>query len=318
MYILITGSSGEIGTNLALTLQTLGHTVQGIDKRENTWTENIPTTIINLSERFSRFGNGFDDYVIQKPDVVVHLAANAKVHELVVDPSRALDNIIDCFNVLEYCRINNLPIIFSSSREVYGDVHRFIEGKTATNEAKADFVYTESPYSASKIAGEALIHSYARCYGLPYLIFRFSNVYGRFDNDIDRMERVIPLFIKKIHAGEPITIFGKEKTLDFTYVDDTVQGLVKGIEHLHAGTVMNKTYNLAYGTGHTLAEMAQFIAEELGTTTEPTFMPLRPGEISYYVADISAARADLGYEPTTTLRTGITKTIAWWREHGDL
>ena len=84
-------------------------------------------------------------------DVVVHLAAHAKVHQLVREPARALENMTMTFNVLEYCRQTQTPIIFSSSREVYGDVHRF-----QTEEASADFAYAESPYSASKIAGEAL------------------------------------------------------------------------------------------------------------------------------------------------------------------
>src|SRR4029434_11025973 len=104
--------------------------------------------------------------------------------------------------VREFCRQQKLPIVFSSSREVYGDVHRF-----STQEGQADFAFTESTYSASKIAGEALIYSYARCYELPYLVFRFSNVYGRFDNDLERMERVVPLFIRKISRREPITIY---------------------------------------------------------------------------------------------------------------
>ena len=105
----------------------------------------------------------------------------------------------------------NGAIIFASSREVYGDIRRFNTNGEITDEKKADFKFTESPYSASKIAGEALIYSYAKCYNLPYLVFRFSNVYGRFDNDLERMERVTPLFIKKINNEEKITIYGKNK-----------------------------------------------------------------------------------------------------------
>ena len=70
------------------------------------------------------------------------------------------------------------------------------------------------PYSASKIAGEAFIYSYAECYGLPYLVFRFSNVYGRYDCDIERLERVIPLFIRRIAEGQPIVVYGREKVLE--------------------------------------------------------------------------------------------------------
>jgi nucleoside-diphosphate-sugar epimerase len=221
MRILITGSSGQIGTNLGLYLREQGHFVFGVDKRPNSWTDAIPTQLQDLSIPARRFEKGIGD--VDYPadlDAVVHFAAHAKVHELVEQPGRALENITITFNVLEFCRRHNLPLIFSSSREVYGDIHRYI-----TEESYADFAFTESPYSASKISGEALIYSYAQCYGLRYLVFRFSNVYGRYDNDLARMERVIPLFIHKIKNGEPITVYGEDKVLDFTYIDDCVQGL---------------------------------------------------------------------------------------------
>ncbi|HIF09411.1 MAG TPA: SDR family oxidoreductase, partial [Sneathiellales bacterium] len=195
MNILISGSSGQIGTNLALKLLNEGHSVLGIDKRPNSWTDAIPTTLVDLTrpqplqDIFNVNGHLFD--------IVIHLAAHAKVYELVEEPRRALENVEMTFAVLEYCRLNHLPIIFGSSREVYGDVHRHL-----TDETCADFVVAESPYSASKISGEAFIYSYAQCYGLHYLVFRFSNVYGRYDNDLGRMERAIPLFINLINRGQ--------------------------------------------------------------------------------------------------------------------
>src|SRR4029077_865799 len=180
-------------------------------------------------------------------------------------PQRALENTMMTFNVLEYCRALELPLVFSSTREVYGDVHRF-EGY---GEATADFAFTESPYSASKISSEAFIYSYAKCYGLRYLVFRFSNVYGRFDNDLQRMERVIPLFIHQLGRGEPITVFGgDDKVLDFTYIDDCIDGIARGIDGLAAGTVANETINLAFGEGNTLVRAAELIAGELGVTPE--------------------------------------------------
>ena len=162
----------------------------------------------------------------------MHLAAHAKVHQLVAHPHRALENTMMTFNVLEYCRQRRLPLVFSSTREVYGDVHRF-EGY---GEDTADFAFTESPYSASKIASEAFIYAYARCYGLRYLAFRFSNVYGRYDNDLHRMSRVLPLFIHSMSRDEPITVYGgADKVLDFTYIDDCVDGIARGIEALVRG-----------------------------------------------------------------------------------
>jgi nucleoside-diphosphate-sugar epimerase len=315
MKVLITGSSGQIGTNLGLRLLDEGHFVFGIDVRPNGWTDRIPTLLQDLAAPYHHFKGGMG-HVPYPPDldVVVHFAAHAKVHELVEQPDRALANIKMTFNVLEFCRHNNVPILFSSSREVYGDIHRYI-----TEESHADFAFTESPYSASKIAGEALIYSYAQCYNLPYLVFRFSNVYGRYDNDIERMERVIPLFIRKISRREPITIYGQEKVLDFTYVDDCVDGVRRGIDLLVSGREANQTINLAYGQGNSLVSMAQYIGEALDIEPDITILPVRTGEVSRYIANIGKATALLGYHPTTSLREGIAKAVAWsldwWESH---
>jgi nucleoside-diphosphate-sugar epimerase len=315
MRILITGSSGQIGTNLGLRLLGEGHYVFGVDVRPNGWTDKIPTLLQDLSSPYQHFegGIGMGEYPANL-DLVVHLAAHAKVHELVEQPDRAMANIAITFNVLEFCRHNKLPIIFSSSREVYGDIRRYI-----TEESHADFAFTESPYSASKIAGEALVYSYAQCYGLRYLVFRFSNVYGRYDNDLERMERVIPLFIRKIKQGEPITIYGRDKVLDFTYVDDCVDGICRGIELLVAGREANQTINLAYGQGNSLVTMAEYVAQALGVMPDITIEPTRTGEVTRYIANIGKASSLLGYRPMTSLEAGIPKAVAWsldwWNNH---
>lgn len=308
--VLITGSSGQIGTNLALRLVADGHQVFGVDKRINTWTSAFPYLLQDLSAPYRDFTGGIGSVPYPACDIVVHLAANAKVHELVEQPHRAIENIQLTFNVLEYCRTNNVPLIFSSSREVYGDIHRYI-----TEEAHADFSYTESPYSASKISGEALIYSYARCYGLRYLVFRFSNVYGRYDSDIQRMERVIPLFIQRMAQNEPVTVYGREKILDFTYVDDCVDGIVRGIDRVLAGAVANETINLAYGRGNSLVRMAELIAEALNVRSVIKVEPAkRTGEVTHYVADLSKAIDLLEYRPQTSLEVGIAKAVGWWRD----
>lgn len=322
MRILITGSSGQIGTNLALRLMEEGHEVFGIDKRLNTWTDRFRYLLQDLTTSNSPSPEGLGGIQYPRPDVVVHLAAHAKVHELVRLPHRAMENVQMTFNVLEYCRQARLPIIFSSSREVYGDIHRYIEDESerpeSMNEGTAHFAYTESPYSASKISSEALIYSYARCYGLKYIVFRFSNVYGRYDNDIDRMERVIPLFIKRIAAGQPITIFGEKKVLDFTYVDDCVSGIAAGVRLLHSGAVENQTINLAYGTGNTLVMMARYVADALGKKADITIAPSLVGEVTHYVADLTKARELLAYSPKVPLKDGIERAVAWnleWTRH---
>jgi nucleoside-diphosphate-sugar epimerase len=310
MRVLITGSSGQIGTNLALRLLAEGYTVFGVDRRANPWTNAFPTLLQDLASPQREFYGGIGGAPYPPCDLVVHLAANAKVYELVEQPHRALENITLTFNVLEFCRANDLPLIFSSSREVYGDIQRYL-----TEETSADFSYTESPYSASKISGEALVYAYARCYGLSYLVFRFSNVYGRYDNDLERMERVIPLFIRQISRGEPVTVYGREKVLDFTYVDDCVDGVVRGIRRLLAGEVRNRTINLAYGQGNSLVQMAELVGAALDRRPEIIVAPAkRLGEVNYYVADLALARELLGYSPGVPLEEGVRRAVAWARD----
>jgi UDP-glucose 4-epimerase len=304
MKVLITGSSGQIGTNLGLALLERGDQVIGVDNRANTWTTRFETVLLDLTKCAPAA------LPCGPFDLVVHLAANAKVFELVEYPQKAMDNVSMLFNVLEFCRQNSLPIVFSSSREVYGDIHRHV-----TEEAAADFVVAESPYSASKIAGEAFVYSYSQCYDLPFLVFRFSNVYGRYDNDIDRLERVIPLFIDRIGRGEPIVVYGKDKVLDFTYVDDCVTGVVAGIDALHQRRITGQTINLAYGHGSTLMDVVNIISLALGKEPNATFLGSRTGEVTRYVADISKARKLLGYDPKISLSSGLCKAVAWSRSH---
>ncbi len=308
MNILITGSSGQIGTNLALALMARGDRVHGIDCRENAWTDRIETSTLDLTT--VRPAELPADV---KYDAVVHLAAHAKVFELVETPSRAMENIQMAFTALEYCRQHGVPIVFGSSREVYGDIRRHV-----TEEAEADFVVAESPYSASKVSAEALIYSYQRCYDLPFLVFRFSNVYGRYDNDLERMERVIPLFIRRIADGAPIVVYGREKVLDFTFVDDCTDGVIRGIDALVSGRARNQTINLACGQGNTLVDVVNIISLALDRAADVRYEPSRPGEVTRYVADIRKARELLDYDPQTPLSAGLPLEVKWQREMGVL
>jgi UDP-glucose 4-epimerase len=310
MRVVITGSSGQIGTNLALQLLEDGHDVHGLDKRPNDWSGDVPTELVDLAAAGAAVGR---HELPWKPDCIVHLAAWAKVHQLVLEPEKALENVEMTVGALELARAHGCPIVFGSSREVYGDIHRHV-----TEEGMADFVVAESPYSASKIAGEAFLYSYAKCYRLPVLVFRFSNVYGRFDNDLDRMERVIPLFLQRIANGEPITVYGRQKMLDFTYVDDCVTGVRAGIDALVDGKIVNETVNLAYGQGSTLEDLVNLLQLALGRTVEVSWEPARVGEVTRYVADVSKARRLLGYEPTVPLTAGIPRYVQWSRDQGVL
>ena len=300
MRLLITGSSGQIGTNLALRCLALGHTVNGIDVRPNPWSADIPTLIHDLTR------GPLPDTDFMPPDVMVHLAAHAKVHQSVEQPARAHENVVMTHHILEYCRNKNIPLIYSSSREVYGNTLR-----TTTCETDADFLTAASPYSASKIACESAIYAYARCYGLRYIVFRLSNVYGRHDNDAARMERVIPLAIDRFRNDQPITLYGPDKVLDFTHVDDCIDGLMLGVDRLISGVLAHETINLAAGRGHSLAEMARLTAAALGVEPMIRHEPIRVGEITRYVANIDKARTLLNFSPRIQLPTGIARAVQW-------
>ncbi len=128
------------------------------------------------------------------------------------------------------------------------------------------------------------------------------------------MERVIPLFIRKISNDEDIVVYGPDKVLDFTYVDDCVAGVSRGIYALAAGDVRNQSINLAFGLGNSLVRMAELIGDAVGVKPRMTVEPALVGEVTRYVADIRKANELLGYEPKVSLEEGIRRTVAWNRE----
>ncbi|MBL0142929.1 MAG: NAD-dependent epimerase/dehydratase family protein [Betaproteobacteria bacterium] len=308
MRILVTGSSGQIGTNLALRCVERGHEVTGVDCRANGWTNAFRCELRDLEKPVGGMDPAADfaGFGQERPDIVVHLAAHAKVHELVQDPRRALANVSMAHLVLEYCRRLSVPIVFASSREVYGDLHC-----SSARESDADFSGAASAYAAGKIAVESMVYAYSRCYGLPYLVFRLSNVYGRFDNDLDRMERVVPLFIRRIADDQSITVFGAGKVLDFTHVDDCIDGIVSGIERLGDGRVRNQTINLASGEGHSLLQLAAWVGDCLGKQPRIVLAQPQAGEVIRYVANLEKARALLDFAPKIALRDGVSRAVAW-------
>jgi UDP-glucose 4-epimerase len=298
--ILITGSSGTIGTRLGEKLLNLGYEIIGVDWEKNKWHKNLEKRTTHLDLRNK---NLVLKKLPKKVDLIIHLAANARVYELVKNPDLARDNMITTYNILEYARINKIKnIIFASSREVYGNTK-----KAKHKEVDVKIENCESPYSASKISGEALIHSYHKCFGVNYVIIRFSNVYGMYDES----DRVIPLFIRKAIKNENLVVFGKDKILDFTYIDDAVEGVIKAIQRFNK--VKNNTFNIATGKGTKILFVAQLIKKFLNSKSRIIIKQNRPGEVVKYIADISKARRLLNYEPKTNIIEGIKKTINWYK-----
>ena len=279
------------------------HEVVGTDVVQNKWQPQLNARTIRLD---LRKGEALDSLPADF-DLVIHLAANARVYELVKDPQRALDNILINFNIMEFMRKNSIgKIIFASSRETYGNI---MEEKAIT-EDMVRLENCESPYSASKITGEALAHAYSKVYGIDAVIVRFSNVYGMYDDS----DRVIPLWLRQCLSGEDMIVYGKEKVLDFTYIDDAIAALTGIIDRFDQ--VKGNTFNIASGKGVNLASIARRIKELLKASSNIIEDNNRPGEVWKFEADISRARRLLNYEPKIDIEEGLKKTAAWYEQHG--
>lgn len=298
--ILVTGSSGTIGTALCGALMRKGYKVIGIDIKHNRWSEKVDeiTTISDLRDKnfFSKLPDDFD--------MIIHLAANARVYNLVKNPILARDNFETLFNILEFSRANNINrFIFASSREVYGNSDKIFH-----NEDEAYVKNCESPYTATKIGGEALVHAYYQCYDIDPIILRFSNVYGKYDDS----DRVIPVFIARAKQNKDLIIFGKDKLLDFTYIDDCINGIIKSIEMFDI--INNNTFNIASGKGITIFEIAKIILNKMASKGKIVIKENRTGEVIKCIADISRASEFLNCEPKVSIEEGIERAIEWYKD----
>jgi len=305
MRILLTGSSGTIGTRLFERLLENGYSVTGLDRKPNVWKPELDkkTRLVDLlnAQSLERM-----DGIDRKYDMIIHFAANARVYDLVKTPGLALENAITTFNILEFARARDIDkMIFSSSRETYGNI---AEG-TAISEDCVRVEHCESPYAASKIAGEAYFRSYAACYGIQSVILRFSNVYGMYDDS----DRVIPLWIRQLRRNDDIVVFGKKKTLDFTYIDDCVDGIARAVGQFDR--VAGETLNIAYGDDVALVAVAERLKQLLGASSKIDILDNRPGEVWKFKADISKARKLLGYHPKVAWEEGLKKTVAWYNDN---
>jgi len=302
--ILITGSSGIIGTRLTEKLISEGYEIVGIDKRENKWNKEINenTLIGDLRDKknFEKIPEGID--------LIIHLAANARVYDLIENPEKSFENIKILFNVLEFSRLRNIRrMIFSSSREVYGENSSMNKLQSEENQIRGG----ENLYSASKISGEFLIKAYNKSHGLNFLILRFGNVYGMYDE----YDRVIPAFIRKCKKNEDLTIIGRDKRIDFIYIDDLVEGIILSIKKFDK--IKNETINVGSGLATPIMKIAEFIKKEMRKENSIIIKDNRTGEVLNSVLDISKAKRILNFYPKTNIEEGLKKTIKWYNKNMD-
>lgn len=220
-------------------------------------------------------------------DVVFHLAAQSNVMGAVTDADYAFTtNVMGTYNVLHAAtRANVKRVVFTSSRETYGDPKVLPVPETAPMQPK-------NAYGASKVAGEVYCRLAAH-QGLETVVLRFANVYGPDDRD-----RVIPLFATAAAANSPLTVFGTQKILDFVWIDTIVDALLKAA----FGPYIRGPVNVGSGKGTAIAELAHRVVSLTGSLSEVLVVEERTQEVGRFVADITRGKKLLGLsEPADPL-----------------
>jgi len=311
---LVTGGAGFIGSHLVDRLLSSGaEQITVVDDFNNFYDPEIKRA--NISEHVTdpryklaavdiRDRAALEEIFNQNNfDGLVHLAARAGVRPSLSEPQLYTEtNINGTVNLLELARKHNIKqFVFGSSSSVYG-----INAKVPFSEDDP-IRQPISPYAATKAAGELLCHTYSHLYGLRCVCLRFFTVYG----PRQRPDLAIHKFAKLISAGKPIPVFGDGSTRrDYTYVADIIDGVVAAI---HYDKSDFEVFNLGESRTVQLRELISLLENELDTHATIDRQPSQPGDVPQTFADITKARALLGYNPQTQIEAGLHRFVEWFR-----
>jgi len=309
--ILVTGAAGFIGSHLCEALLGRGLRVIGVDSFDSFYDpavkrRNVSALLakpeFHLVEGDIRDNDAVEQAFGRGVDAVVHLAARAGVRPSIEDPLLYQDvNVCGTCMLLEAARRHGLKrFIFGSSSSVYGNNEK-------VPFAEADPVdHPISPYAATKKAGELLCHTYHHLFGLNVTCLRFFTVYGA----RQRPDLAIHKFTRLIEAGKPIPVFGDGSMMrDHTYVDDIIAGILAAIDRCDGYRI----YNLGESQPVSLRDLIAAIERALGKNAVINRLPLQPGDVDKTFADLTRARAELGFRPTMNLEEGLQRFVAWFR-----
>jgi UDP-glucose 4-epimerase len=286
MHVLVTGGAGFIGGNLVRKLlENPSVSVRVLDnlyRARNTFEGTPRVEFLQGDIRDRRMARAAMDGI----GLVYHLAAQANVLGAVADIDYSFTtNVAGTFEVLSAareCRVRR--VIFSSSREVYGEAPALPVPESAP-------INPGNAYGASKAAGELYCRVFMES-GMEVVVFRLANVYGPGDAG-----RVIPLFVANALSGRPLVIYGEKKILDFVWIGDVVDSLVIASDAPVAG----QTINIGSGEGTGLADLARRVLQLTGSRSAIEFAGARKAETDRFVADIRLAESLLNYRPSTAL-----------------
>ena len=332
MKVLITGSAGFIGSQLALRLLARGDAVIGIDNLNDYYDVSLKEARLarlHPHENFTEARISIEDrpamealFAEHKPNRVINLAAQAGVRYSLENPHSYVEsNIVGFMNILEGCRYNGVEhLVYASSSSVYGanthmpfSIHSNVD-------------HPLSMYAATKKANELMAHTYSHLYRLPTTGLRFFTVYGPWG----RPDMALFLFTRKILAGEPIDVFnyGKHRR-DFTYIDDIVEGVIRTLDrvaepdpdwngkHPDPGTsnAPYRLYNIGNNQPVELMHYIKVLEDCLGKKAEMNMLPLQPGDVPDTYADVEDLVKDVDYKPATSVEDGVARFVNWYRDY---
>ena len=306
---LITGVAGFIGSHLAHALVQRGDSVRGLDNFSTGRHANIADIAndIDLREADLRDVEAVLD-ACRGVDAIFHQGALPSVPRSVKDPRTSHEsNINGTFNVLEGARAAGIQrVIYAASSSAYGNQPGFPRVETMTAQPIA-------PYPVQKLTGELYMQSYWRVYGIETVCLRYFNIFGPRQVPDSPYSGVMAKFITQMLEGQRPTIFGDgEQGRDFTYIANAVDANLRALT-APAEQCAGRVFNIACGERHTLNETYKIIAAQLGFAGTPNFAPNRTGDVRDSLADISAARAALGYTPSVSFEEGLKQTVDWYR-----
>ena len=303
MKALVTGGAGFIGSHIASRLIGEGHEVRVLDNFSTGSRSNLAT----FDGSFDLIEGDMQSYerahnAVQGCEVVFHQAALPSVPRSIQDPLTSnAANVVGTLNLLLASRDSGVRrVVFASSSSIYG-----ADPTLPKSEDRAPLPI--SPYAVAKLASEGYCRSFSHVYGLETVALRYFNVFGPRQDPLSQYAAVIPRFITALLNDQGPVVFGDgEQSRDFTYIDNVVDANLRAAE---ADGVSGQTFNIACGERISLNRLLDEIRGIVGSEVEASYLESRQGDVKHSLADISRARAQLGYEPLVDFNEGLLRTI---------
>ncbi len=313
MKVLITGAAGFIGSHLSERLLDDEWLVVGVDNFDDFYDPQIKRRNIDgclknknfqLVEADIRDSAAMDRTIGDGIEIIVHLAARAGVRPSITQPLLYADvNVNGTIVLLEAAKKHKTDkFIFGSSSSVYGNNEKV----PFSEDDNVDFPI--SPYAATKKAGELICHTYHHLYRISITCLRLFTVYG----PRQRPDLAIHKFAKLIEQDKPIPVYGDGTMMrDFTYIDDIINGMVAAMQKCDGFNI----YNLGESRPIAVNDLVTEIEKAIGKKAVKEYLPPRPGDVERTYADVTKAVNKLGYNPSTTIQTGLAKFVTWLRQN---